>query len=104
MPDRPFPLDLERLQLSPEDIERRKVFVDFQPGDLPRIAAIKDLVVRDAQRYGSTFFDYLADIKEASGLTRNLDAVDRDGNHPPLRRGAGRWIRILHVAQEDRLS
>jgi rsbT co-antagonist protein RsbR len=76
MPDRPFPLDLERLQLSPEDIERRKVFVDFQPGDLPRIAAIKDMVVRDAQRYGSTFFDYLADIKAASGLTRNRGLLE----------------------------
>jgi CheY-like chemotaxis protein len=40
MSDGPFLLDLDRLQLSPYEIERRKVFVDFQRGDLTRIAAI----------------------------------------------------------------
>jgi hypothetical protein len=34
MSDGPFLLDLDRLQLSPYEIERRKVFVDFQRGDL----------------------------------------------------------------------
>jgi hypothetical protein len=31
--------DLERLQLSPHDIERRKAFVDFRSDDATRIAA-----------------------------------------------------------------
>jgi rsbT co-antagonist protein RsbR len=66
-----LPLDLDRLQLSPHDIERRKVFVGFQPEDMMRIAAIRDLVVSDTDRYGATFFDHLAGIQEASGLTGN---------------------------------
>jgi len=71
MSNRPLPSDLERLQLSSQDIERRKVFVDFRPEDMPRIATIKHLVVRDVDRYGSAFFDHLAKLEEASGLIRN---------------------------------
>jgi rsbT co-antagonist protein RsbR len=77
MSDAPLRLDLEeRLQLSPHDVERRKVFIDLQPGDMTRIAAIKDLIVRNADRYGSTFFEYLATIEEASGLTRNRSLLE----------------------------
>src|ERR1700738_5299625 len=76
MPNGPLPLDLERLQLSPHDIERRKAFVGFQPDDVGRIAAIKDLVVHDADRYGASFFDHLAGIEEATGLTGNRSLLD----------------------------
>jgi len=69
--------DLERLRLSPHDIERRKAFVDFRSDDVTRIAAIKDLVVGNAERYKSTFFDYLATIDEASGLTRNRNLLEQ---------------------------
>jgi rsbT co-antagonist protein RsbR len=76
MSNGPLPVDLERLQLSPHDVERRKAFVGLQPDDLGRIAAIKDLVVRDADRYGATFFDHLANIEEASGLIGNRGLLE----------------------------
>jgi rsbT co-antagonist protein RsbR len=71
MANDPLPLDLDRLQLSPRDIERRKAFVDFRPDDVTRIAAIRDMVTHNADRYGSTFFDHLAKHQEASGLITN---------------------------------
>jgi rsbT co-antagonist protein RsbR len=71
MSDGPLPLDLERLKLSPHDIERRQAFVGLEPDDITRIAVIKDLVVRDAERYGVTFFNHLDGIEEAAGLTGN---------------------------------
>ncbi len=77
MADGPLPSDLERLQLSPHDIERRKAFVDFRPDDAARIATIKDLVVRNADRYSSTFFDHLATTEEAFGLTRNRSLLEQ---------------------------
>jgi rsbT co-antagonist protein RsbR len=77
MADGPLLSDLERLQLSPHDIERRKAFVDFRSDDAARIAAIKDLVVRNVDRYGSAFFDHLATIEEAFGLTRNRNLLEQ---------------------------
>jgi len=77
MADGPLPSDLERLQLSPHDIERRKAFVDFQSDDAARITTIKDLVVRNADRYGAAFFDHLATIEEAFGLTRNRKLLEQ---------------------------
>jgi len=76
MSNTPSPSDLERLQLSPRDIERRKAFVDFRPDDVAKIAAIKDLVVGNADRYGAAFFDHLATIEETAGLTRNRKLLD----------------------------
>jgi len=43
MLDASVPLDLERLQLSPDDIERRKAFVGLQPEDVARIRSIQDI-------------------------------------------------------------
>ncbi len=77
MSNGPLLSDLERLQLNAHDIERRKTFVDFRPDDLSRIAAIKDLVVDNAERYGATFFDHLAGIEEAAGLIRNRNLLEQ---------------------------
>jgi rsbT co-antagonist protein RsbR len=71
-----LPLDLERLQLSPHDVERRKALVGLQPDDLTRIAALQHLVVPDAERYANTFFDHLSQIEEASGLMRNRSLLE----------------------------
>jgi rsbT co-antagonist protein RsbR len=68
MLDGPFPLDLERLQLSPHDVERRKAFVGLQPDDVTRITSIKDIFLPNADRYITTFFDHLARIEETSRL------------------------------------
>jgi rsbT co-antagonist protein RsbR len=77
MADELLPSELERLQLSPRDIERRKAFIDFQSDDVARIATIKELVVRNADRYASMFFDHLATAEEASGLIRNRGLLEQ---------------------------
>jgi rsbT co-antagonist protein RsbR len=76
MLDGQFPLDLERLQLSPHDIERRKNFVGLQLEDVERIKSIRDIFLPNAERYVATFFDHLAGIEESSRLFGNLKTLD----------------------------
>jgi rsbT co-antagonist protein RsbR len=76
MLDASFPLDLERLQLSPHDIERRKAFVDLQPEDVARVRSIQNIFLPNADRYIAVFFDHLAGIEEASGLSGNYTALE----------------------------
>jgi rsbT co-antagonist protein RsbR len=77
MANGPLLSDLERLQLSSHEIERRKAFVDFRPDDLCRIVVVKDLVVNNADRYTAAFFEHLAGIEEAAGLTRNRGLLEQ---------------------------
>ena len=76
MLDAAFPLDLERLQLSPHDVERRKAFVGLQPEDVERIRSIQDIFLPNADRYIAAFFDHLAGIEEATRLSGNYHTLE----------------------------
>jgi rsbT co-antagonist protein RsbR len=76
MLDPSFPLDLERLQLSPHDVERRKAFVDLQPEDVARIRSIQDIFLPNADRYVAAFFDHLAGIAETARLSGSHSALE----------------------------
>lgn len=76
MLDASFPLDLERLQLSPHDVERRKAFVDLQPEDVARIRSIQDIFLPNADRYVAAFFDHLAGIAETTKLSGSHSALE----------------------------
>jgi len=69
-------LDLERLQLSPHDVERRKAFVGLKADDVERIRSIKDLFLPNADRYIAVFFDHLAGIEEAARLSGNYRTLE----------------------------
>ena len=98
MADGPKPSGLERMQLSPHDIERRQAFVDVWSDNVTRIATIKDLVVRNADRHRSAFFDHLATTEEAFGPTKNCRLEQ-------ARRATGADIIKQHAnALQDRLS
>jgi rsbT co-antagonist protein RsbR len=58
----------DRLHLTDHDIERRKKFVGFEPADSSRIAAVRDVVTRNADRFTAVFFASLEGIEEAAGL------------------------------------
>lgn len=75
MLDASFPLDLERLQLSPHDVERRKAFVGLKAEDVARIRSIQDIFLPNAELYVAAFFDHLAGIEEASRLSGNHGAL-----------------------------
>jgi signal transduction histidine kinase/ActR/RegA family two-component response regulator len=74
--DATFSLDLDRLQLSPHDVERRKAFVDLQPEDVARIRSIQDIFLPNADRYIAAFFGHLAGIEEATKLSGNHTALE----------------------------
>lgn len=76
MLDASFPLDLERLQLSPHDVERRKAFVGLEPEDVARIRSIQNIFLPNADRYIAAFFDHLAGIAEATRLSGNYTALE----------------------------
>ena len=76
MLDATFPLDLERLQLSPHDVERRKAFVGLQPEDVARIRSIQNIFLPNADRYIAAFFDHLAGIAETARLSGSHSALE----------------------------
>jgi rsbT co-antagonist protein RsbR len=76
MLDPSIPLDLERLQLSPHDVERRKAFVGLEPEDVARIRSIQDIFLPNADRYIAAFFDHLVGIEEANRLSGNYTALE----------------------------
>jgi rsbT co-antagonist protein RsbR len=76
MLDPSFPLDLERLQLSPHDVERRKAFVDLKADDVARIRSIQDIFLPNADRYIAAFFDHLAGLTETSRLSGNYNTLE----------------------------
>ena len=68
---------MQQMGITTENIERRKRVVGLCPGDLARIAAIRDTVVGDCEQYTSQFFDFLASLEEARPLFGNRQMVDR---------------------------
>jgi rsbT co-antagonist protein RsbR len=68
---------MQEMQLDEGDLERRKKAVALEAADLPRIAAIKDLVVQGADDYTATFFDHLGRLEEGRSFTASRALVDK---------------------------
>ena len=66
----------DRLRLTGHDIERRKKFVGLEVGDAARIAAVRDVVVQNADKFTAVFFDTLEGIAEAAGLLSRSRSLD----------------------------
>src|SRR5689334_8740726 len=68
---------LHEMGLNDAALERRKKVVGLEPDDLPRIAALKDLVREHADEYTAVFFRHLAGLDEARPLLANRTVLDR---------------------------
>lgn len=64
----------EGLTLTESDIERWKQYVDLEPDDLARLAAVSDMVVDSTDEYVSGFFDYLHRFEETHDSSRDSPA------------------------------
>ncbi len=67
----------QEMGLTEADIERRKKMVGLGPADLPRLAAIKDVVAQHVEEYTKTFFDHLSTLEEARPLLASKAILDR---------------------------
>lgn len=66
-----------QMGLDDADIERRMKIVGFEPTDLVRIAAIKDLVTQRVEDHVTTFFNHLLGLEEARSLFADRAVVER---------------------------
>jgi rsbT co-antagonist protein RsbR len=62
---------MHQMGLNDGAIERRKKVVGLEPVDLTRIAAIRDLVLRQLDDCSAAFFDHLSGLDEARPLLDN---------------------------------
>jgi rsbT co-antagonist protein RsbR len=69
------PIHARALEISAQDVERRKQFVGLDRSDLARIATIKDIVARKADDFTEVFFDRLRSIPEAAALFARADVL-----------------------------
>jgi rsbT co-antagonist protein RsbR len=63
------------LQLSDQDIERRRKFVGLEPADLARIAAVKEPLTKKVDEHASVFFSFLSKFEEAAPLFQRQDLL-----------------------------
>jgi rsbT co-antagonist protein RsbR len=68
---------MHEMGLNDAAIERRKKIVGFEPADVARIAALKELVMEHTEQYTTTFFNHLAGLEEARSLLANRALLDR---------------------------
>lgn len=68
---------MHEMELNEANLERRRKAVGLEPADLPRIAAIKDVVLHHVEDYTRTFFDHLATLEEARPLLASRALLDR---------------------------
>jgi rsbT co-antagonist protein RsbR len=66
----------QTIKLTDQDIERRKRFVGLEADDIPRITAVKALMVQRADELTTSFFDFLSHLDEAAPLFRNVQALE----------------------------
>jgi len=71
------PALMREMRIDAGDIERRSKAVGLEAADLPRLAAIKDLVVRRAGDYTNLFFEHLANLEDARAFIASSALVDR---------------------------
>jgi len=68
---------LREMGLDEANIERRKKIVGFEASDLPRIAAIRDLVTQHTDDYVTTFFNHLSGLDDARPLIASRAIAER---------------------------
>src|SRR6266513_117357 len=68
---------MREMGLDEANIERRKKIVGFEASDLPRIAAIRDLVTQHADDYVTTFFNHLSGLDDARPLIASRAIAER---------------------------
>src|SRR5256885_47778 len=68
---------MREMELDEANIERRKKIVGFEASDLPRIAAIRDLVTQHTEDYVTTFFNHLSGLDDARPLIASRAIVER---------------------------
>ncbi len=68
---------MQEMGLNKANIERRKKIVGLEAADLPRIAAIRDLVVQHTEDYVTAFFNHLSGLDEARPLLASRAIVER---------------------------
>src|SRR5256885_8973033 len=68
---------MREMGLDEANIERRKKIVGFEASDLPRIAAIRDLVTQHTDDYVTTFFNHLSGLDDARPLIASRAIVER---------------------------
>ena len=68
---------MREMGLDEANIERRKKIVGFEASDLPRIAAIRDVVTQHTDDYVTTFFNHLSGLDEARPLIASRAIVER---------------------------
>ena len=68
---------LREMGLDEANIERRKKIVGFEASDLPRIAAIRDLVTQHTDDYVTTFFNHLSGLDDARSLIASRAIAER---------------------------
>ena len=68
---------MREMGLDEANIERRKKVVGFEASDLPRIAAIRDLVTQHTDDYVTTFFNHLSGLDDARSLIASRAIAER---------------------------
>jgi len=68
---------MHEMGLNSAAIERRKKIVGFEPADVERIAALRDLVKVHTEQYVTTFFSHLAGIEEARSLLGSRTLLEK---------------------------
>ncbi|MDB5397067.1 MAG: hypothetical protein JWM91_4573 [Rhodospirillales bacterium] len=76
MADLDFSAHRQAVHLTDEDIARHKRFVGLEAADLPRIAAVRPIVMERVDELTTMFFDFLRGLDVATPLFRRGDLLD----------------------------
>jgi rsbT co-antagonist protein RsbR len=68
---------IQQMGINEANVERRKKIVGLEPADLPRIAAIKDIVIEGTEGHLAAFFDHLATLDEARPLMASRALLEK---------------------------
>jgi rsbT co-antagonist protein RsbR len=68
---------IQQMGINEANVERRKKIVGLEPADLPRIAAIKDIVIEGTDGHLAAFFDHLATLDEARPLMASRALLEK---------------------------
>jgi rsbT co-antagonist protein RsbR len=68
---------IQQMGINDANVEQRKKIVGLGPADLPRLAAIKDIVIQGIEEHVSAFFDHLATLDEARPLMASRTLLEK---------------------------